>query len=146
MFAAETTLQEGRWLKSARGHGSDVHRRKASCRSGVRGSTGECANGKAGHERLVCGSDRIERTVGNSRRYGCAPNCAKETALKCLNVGGICTYNISDGSRQDVAEKSEAGAEHRVRLELPSDGSTRLENCEWSGRKNVPKPGANRGV
>ena len=89
------------------------------------------ALGKSRSKSLIRGNECADCAVGRSRRDGCAAHSAKYSSLERLVVGRIRADQVGHRARQDVAENSEAGAEHGFWLKLPRNRRPRLQNRHW---------------
>src|SRR6516162_11599356 len=107
------------------GHG---HWRQAGSWVGKRGSTGELALRKSRAERFVRSNGGIHGAIRNTGGDGGFAHCAKQTSLKRFHVGRMDAEQIGDAAGQNVTEKSEAGTKHGLRLKLPGDSGSRLQN------------------
>src|SRR6266446_1933909 len=92
------------------------------------------------------GLDRIDRTVGHSRRNACAPHGSKKSALETLDVGRIDANHINNAAGQDVTEKSEPSAKDEARFKLPCDSCSGLQDREGRRRKHVTETGLDGSV
>src|SRR5271154_4172824 len=101
MFNSKAPLHEVRRVEFAIWNGRDRNRWKR--RLALRKSRGKS---------LIGGNDCADCAVGRSRRYGCAAHAAKHSSLKRLVVGRIGADQVGHRAWQDIAENSEAGAEH----------------------------------
>ena len=77
---------------------------------------------------LIGGRGRIDGAVRHSRRNRRSAHRAQQPALKCLRIRRIRSHQIGHAARQDVAEQAEAGAQHRLRRDLPGDGRSGLQD------------------
>src|SRR5580704_4886817 len=134
MVKSQASLQGSRGGEFAIWNGCDRNRWKR--RLALRKSRGES---------LIRGNDCGDCTVGCSGRYGCTPHAAKHSSLKRLVVGRIRADQIRHCARQDIAENSEASAEHRFRLELPRNRRSRLQNSHRRGREQIAEVSLNKG-
>ena len=50
---------------------------------------------------------------------------------------------IGDAAGQNIAENSEAGSQHRFRLELPRNRRSRLQNRQRRGREHIAEMSLN---
>ena len=108
------------------------HRNRRKTRAGVcqRRSARKLARGKTCSESLIRGLGSVYGAVGDTGWNGHATDRAEKTSKESLDVGRIDADQIGDAARQNVAEDAEAGAQNGLRLELPGDRHTRLQNCE----------------
>ena len=95
---------------------------------------------------LIGGHGCVNRAVGNSRRNRCAADSPEKPALEGFDVGRIDANHIGDAAGQNVAENSEAGAQHRFGFKLPCDRRSRLQDREGRRGKHVTETGLNGGV
>ena len=61
----------------------------------------------------------------------------KQTSLEGFVVRRIRADQVGHTARQDVAEDSETGSQHRFWLELQCDRCSRLQNGQRRGRKQI---------
>ena len=94
-------------------------------------------------ERLIRRNSRIDCTVRHSRRDCRATHGSQQTTLKCLHVRRIHSHQVSNASRQDVAEQAEAGSKNGIRFDLPRDAGSGLQNRQWGGCEDIPQTSLN---
>src|ERR1700686_5252865 len=135
MFDSQAPLHEVRRVEFAIRYGCDRNWWKR-----------RLALGESRSKSLIRGNDCGDCTVGCSGRYACTPDAAKHSSLKRLVVGRILADQTRHCARQDIAENSEASAEHRFRLELPRNRRSRLQNSHRRGREQIAEMSLNNGV
>ncbi len=74
------------------------------------------------------------------------PTVPRSPPWKVLHVGRIDADHIGDAAGQNVAENSEAGAQHGLGFKLPCDRRSRLQDREGRRGKYVAEAGLNGGV
>src|SRR5271163_1380062 len=101
MFDSQAPLHEVRRMEFAIWNRCDRNRwkRKLALRK---------SRGKS----LIGGNNCAYCAVGRPRRYGGAAHASKHSSLKHLVVGRIRADQVGHRAWQDIAENSEAGAEH----------------------------------
>ncbi len=79
-------------------------------------------------------------------RWPSPPTRAQAGRPESFDVGRIDADEVGDAAGQNVAENSEAGAQHGFRLELPGDRGSRLQNRQRRGGKHIAEMGLDGGV
>src|ERR1035438_4591481 len=98
---------------------------------------------ESGQERLVCGGGGINGAVGNAGRDGESAGLSLQATLKRIHIRWIRCHQVRYAAGQDVAEYSEAGAEHALGRELPGERGARLPLYFGSRGEKLAEPGVN---
>src|SRR5271165_2395646 len=125
MFHSEAPLHEVRRMQSAGWHRCDCDGWQTRCGICLWGCARKLSLRESRTKSLICGDSCIRCTVWDSRSDGSPAHCTQQTSLEGFVVRRICANEIGHAARQNVAEDSETGSQHRFRLELPCDRGPR---------------------
>src|ERR1700724_2685187 len=135
MFYPQAPLHEVRCVESAIWDRCDRNRRKTTC--GICLWTRELALGKSRSKSLIRGNGCVYGAVRRSGRDCGAAHAAKHSSLKRLIVGRIRANQVGNSARQDVAENPEASSKNRLRLKLPRNRGSRLQDGQRGRREQI---------
>src|SRR3984893_14772023 len=135
MFYPEAPLHEVRRVEFAIWDRCDRNRRKTTC--GTCLWTRELALGKSRSKSLIRGNGCVHRAVRRSGSDCSAAHAAKHSSLKRLIVGRIRADQVGNSAWQDVAENPEASSKNRLRLKLPRNRCSRLQDGQRRRREQI---------
>src|ERR1700690_587908 len=137
MFNPQAPLHEVRRMQSVGGHRCDCDGWETGYGICLRRCTRKLALGESRTKSLICGDSCIDRAVRYSRSDSSPTHRTQQTSLEGFVVRRISSNQVGDTAWQDVAEDPETDSQNRFGLNLPSDRSSRLQNRQRCGRKQI---------